>query len=310
MPSATADTRSASVRNVSSGTDGATPSRSIAASTARHQYVDFLHGIVAVRAIELAREFCELRPERRDRRDGIRGIAPGAAASARARRLISVIVFVDPRCGIARRGRVGEDACRVGQSSETLRVCLRVLFELENPLGERDKRRGEVAAVDGRDITRMQWRQGDGVVPIQEMPLVSLEALERQQRGVHPLDEILGRQIPEIVRGERRQQAHADVGRRRAASDFRRVAVLLVVVRRKPGIGFRDEGLEIAPGAAGRSAQDDSFTVAERADARADRHAEPIRDRRCDRPENEKGCGGGKCGRLARHDCAPRRQPR
>ena len=36
----------------------------------------------------------------------------------------------------------------------------------------------------------------------------------------------VGREIAEIVRGQRRQQAHADVGRRRAARQLRLVAVL------------------------------------------------------------------------------------
>ena len=62
--------------------------------------------------------------------------------------------------GVARRGCRREQVCRVGQAGEPLRTRLRVLFELDQPLRERDQRAGQVAAVDGRDVPRVQRRAG------------------------------------------------------------------------------------------------------------------------------------------------------
>ena len=64
------------------------------------------------------------------------------------------------------------------------------------------------------------------------------EALERPDRRVDAVDEIAGGDVAKVVRGQRRQQAHADVGRRRAARQPRRVAGLLIVVGQEPGIGL------------------------------------------------------------------------
>ena len=51
--------------------------------------------------------------------------------------------------------------------------------ELPQALGQRDQRPGEVAAVHGGDVPGRQRRQGAGVVPVQEMPLVALQPLHR-----------------------------------------------------------------------------------------------------------------------------------
>ena len=72
-------------------------------------------------------------------------------------------------------------------------------------------------------------------------------------------------EVAEIVRGQRREQRHPDVGRRRAVARARGVAVLLVVVGRQPAVGFGDERFEVAPGLARRPAQEGTLAIVERA---------------------------------------------
>ena len=83
--------------------------------------------------------------------------------------------------GVARRGRCRQQVGGVGESGEPLRARLRMLFDLEEPLRECDQRAGEVAAVDGRDVARVQRRQAGRVVPVEKVPAIPLEALERRR---------------------------------------------------------------------------------------------------------------------------------
>ena len=71
---------------------------------------------------------------------------------ARARRLISVTIARVPKSTFAEDDASGEEHGGVGQPFEPLFQCLRLLFELEQALRQRDERAGEVAAIDRRDI--------------------------------------------------------------------------------------------------------------------------------------------------------------
>ena len=156
---------------------------------------------------------------------------------ARASRLIAVsrLRARSPRC--ARRRRRGEQIGGVGEPCAALRRASAARStSASQPLRERDQRAGEIAAVDGRDVARMQRRQRRRVVPVEEMSLVALEALERRQRPIEPIGQRLGREVAEIVRRQRREQPHADVGRRGAPRQPRLVAILLVVVGRQPAV--------------------------------------------------------------------------
>ena len=57
---------------------------------------------------------------------------------------------------------------------------------LAQPTRERQERAREVAAVDRRDVGRAQRRQRLRVVPVQQVPLEALQALDRRERGVDP----------------------------------------------------------------------------------------------------------------------------
>jgi hypothetical protein len=94
---------------------------------------------------------------------------------ARARRLISVTISRDPD-----RASLDEDAAASTSAvsaspAEPLLARLRVLFDLEEPLRECDQRAGEVAAVDSRDVARVQRRQARGVVPVEKVSRIALE---------------------------------------------------------------------------------------------------------------------------------------
>ena len=138
-------------------------------------------------------------------------------------------------------------------SSRCIRVC-GVSTSIDQALRERDQRGGEVAAVDRRDVARVERRQRRRVVPVEEVTFMPLEAFERRQRAIETSNQRRGRHVAEIVRGQRRQQRHADVGRRGAPGQPRLVT-FLIVVRRQPRVRFRDECLVVAPGLACRPAQ-------------------------------------------------------
>ena len=75
------------------------------------------------------------------------------------------------------------------------------------------------------------------------------QAFDGAHQPVQAGEQPIGGQVAEIVRGQHRQQGHADVGGGRAPCDpsaLRSVA-FLVVVRRKPAFLLGDEGFEVAP---------------------------------------------------------------
>ena len=174
---------------------------------------------------------------------------------ARARRLISVTIARVPKSDVRRGRRHGEQHGSVGQPFEPLFQCLRLLFELEQALRQRDERAGEVAAIDRRDIPRVQRRPRRRVVPVQEVTAIAFEPFQRRQGRIEPPQHLGGRQIAKIVRGHGRQHAHADIGRRRASRHAREVLALLKIVGCEPPVGFSDERVEVPPRLARRASQ-------------------------------------------------------
>ena len=73
-----------------------------------------------------------------------------------------------------------------------------------------------------------------------------LHAVDRRQRRLDLGGELLRRDEAEVVRRQRGEQAHADVGWRRAVGDDQ-LRNVLDVVGRQPVIGRTDEGLEVPP---------------------------------------------------------------
>ena len=118
---------------------------------------------------------------------------------------------------------LGEEARRVGKPGEhAAPASAGARRASAQALRQRDQRAGEVAAVDGRDVARVQRRQRRRVVPVEEVALGTARAprassASRSSRSTSAV----GREVAEIVRGQRREQAHADVGRRGAPRQLR-----------------------------------------------------------------------------------------
>ena len=202
-----------------------------ASSTARHQYAMSL-GRDRARPSSIAADASASCVASRPSRDA--SVAGAAAAPrraiARATRFDVASIGLPRSPCVARRSRstttprARRSAVSASPSSRCARVC-GSLVELEQPLRERDQRAGEVAAVDGGDVARMQRRQRRRVVPVQEVPVVPLEPSSVVSVRSRRRRSVVGREVAEVVRGQRRQQAHADVGRRGAARQRRLVAV-------------------------------------------------------------------------------------
>ena len=106
----------------------------------------------------------------------------------------------------------------------------------------------QIAAVDRRDILRVERAESFRIVPIVEMAAISLELRHRRHRRLEPLDRVERARPAEVVRARRREEIEAEIGGRRAAGENRR-RLFLEIVRRKHVVRGGDEGLEIAPGA-------------------------------------------------------------
>ena len=122
----------------------------------------------------------------------------------------------------------------------------------------------EVPAVHRRDIGRQQRFQRLRVVPVVEVASVPFQRFHRVERIRRALDELSGRNIAEVVRGQIREQRQSHVGRRRAMRDHGN-GMLLIVIRRQPMIFRTDEGLEERPGLSGKLPEKDSLAASQTA---------------------------------------------
>ena len=128
------------------------------------------------------------------------------------------------------------------------------LQPLPGRIGHGDEVCGEVAAVHGRNVARLQRTQIAGVVPVVEVAANTLEALHGFERCFQPLHRLDGSDPAEIPGADDGQQVEADI-RGRGSMGQHRARVLLEVVRRQHVIFCRDEGLEVPPRAACDQAQ-------------------------------------------------------
>ena len=124
------------------------------------------------------------------------------------------------------------EAERIDDPGEALRIFKRRLAPILAGVGERDEMSGEIAAVDRRDILRVEGAEAFRIVPIVEMAAISLELRHRRHRRLEPLDRVERARPAEIVRARRREEIEAEIGRRGAAGENRR-RLFLEIVRRK-----------------------------------------------------------------------------
>ena len=114
---------------------------------------------------------------------------------------------------------------------------------------QRDQVPGQIAAVDGGYVSRVERAQIARVVPIVEMSAEALQPAHRRERRLEPIDRPVGSDPAEIARADDGKEIEAEIGRRRPMRDRRR-RIVLKIVGRQHVVGRRDEGLEEPPGAA------------------------------------------------------------
>jgi hypothetical protein len=162
--------------------------------------------------------------------------------------------------------------------------------ELSQTLGEADQRPDQIAAVDGRHVARRESFQGLRVVPVEQVAFVTLELRHRIEGPLGALHQFVGIDEAQIVRRQRREQAHADVGRRCPMGDPG-LGDLLEIVRRQPVFRLSRESREKAPGLARHAFEIAAILAAQLDRRRRDRTAQPIGENRRHQPEREQRSG-------------------
>src|SRR5207253_10383694 len=81
--------------------------------------------------------------------------------------------------------------------------------------GEDAQMPGEIATVDGGDVSRLQRLARARVVPVVEVPAVTLEIGHGRQGCLEPIHRVERADPAELARRYRREQVDAHVGRRR-----------------------------------------------------------------------------------------------
>ena len=136
------------------------------------------------------------------------------------------------------------------------------------------------------------------------MALVPFHRLHRVQRIRGTQDQGSGRNVPEVVRGQVRQQRKPHVGRRRAVRNHVD-RMFLIIVRWQPVVVRADERLEERPGPPRELAEEDCLLDRESRLAAPERLADPPGDRGRDQPQAQyrrAHCQGSRrgCGRRDR----------
>ncbi len=158
---------------------------------------------------------------------------------------------------------------------------------------------GEVSAVDGGHVAGLQRLEAAGVVPVVEVAPEALEAEQRGQGGLQAVEGLEDAEPAEVARRDDGEQVEPDVGGRRAMGDGG-LRILLEVVGREEGVVRPDEGLEEAPGPAGRRAEDLALREGEDLGRRRARGAaHPAGGQRGEGPgQGERRCDRGETARI------------
>jgi hypothetical protein len=107
---------------------------------------------------------------------------------------------------------LGQHLRRVTQAFEPAHVDDRSVGDRRKARPQRHEVPGEIAAIDGRDVERRQRLSGAGVVPVVEMPLVTLERRHGAERIRRSLDELPRGDEAEIVGRQVGEERQAHVG--------------------------------------------------------------------------------------------------
>src|SRR5215467_8183358 len=121
-------------------------------------------------------------------------------------------------------------------------------------MGQSNQHAGQISAIDGGDVFRLQGPQVSRVVPIEDMTAKPLELFQSRERALQPLDTLDGPDPSEVARRSDREKIKTDVGRRGTVRDDR-VGIFLKIVRRQEIVFLADEFFEEAPRSTGGEAQ-------------------------------------------------------
>ena len=116
----------------------------------------------------------------------------------------------------------------------------------EARLAQRHQVAGQVAAVHGADVRRIQHVQVGEAVPVVEMSAIPAHGGQRRERAFQSPGHVRGGDQPEVVCADGREQLQPDVRGRRAHRDHG-LGISLEVVRRQPVRVLRDEPVEELP---------------------------------------------------------------
>ena len=192
------------------------------------------------------------------------------------------------QCRTPRRGAVRrlQQARRIAQAAEQPRRLRQLVGQQAQAGAQCQQVAGQVAAVDRGDVGRQQGLQGLRVVPVEEVALVALQPVHGVQRRPRTLDQLVQRDVAEVVGRQAGQQRQSDVGGRGAAGNaFDRM--FLHVVGRQEVVGRADEGLEKGPGAAAQQAQELRLLGVQRRQGPLQRPADPPDDQRRRQPQGQ-----------------------
>lgn len=200
--------------------------------------------------------------------------------------------------------RVGEALPRRGAQYGRAR-------HLAAPLLERHQASGEVAAVHGGDVTRQERLKVRRLVPVEQVPLIVSEALDALERAPYAHRQLARTDVAEVVRRERREEHHADVGGRRAVGSLF-AWFLLVVVDGQPLIVRAHEHVEEAPRQAGQEPKLAPVVGSQLLLARPGRLTHPPRKLGRDEPEHQERAGHQESRRPRQRDerCGRHREDR
>ncbi len=204
----------------------------------------------------------------------------------------------------ARRSSAAADASASRKSARASRPASRTdgrhdgpVAELAAGLSQRPEVGREVAAVDGGDVARREGRERGGVVPVEDVPGVELERVDRGERVLDARRQLAEGDVAEVAGGHGGEQVEADVGGRGPVGEDA-LGVLLVVVRRQPVVRGGHEHVEEAPGLARGATEEDPVGGRERPLPRRDGLADR-RQRRAARQPTRRGPAtprGAPCG--------------
>src|SRR5580658_965891 len=113
---------------------------------------------------------------------------------------------------------------------------------------------GKVAAIHRRDVARIQRAQVLCVVPVVKMTSILLQATQRREGRLQPLNGLEGADPSEVTSTDRGEQIQAEIGGGGSMCQDRSW-IFLEVIGRQHMVVCRDKCLEVAPGAAGNQPQ-------------------------------------------------------